>query len=210
MRLGLSGFDTVPKFSDTEKENIKTDLMKHGFDLFSRFGLRKTSVEDITNSVKISKGSFYSFYETKEELFLDIFAEVNQRMQESIFHVFSESAKKPSKRLFDALQMQYDYVDKTPIFNILMDKNEMEYLLRKYPQAGPQLQSFFADESFVPFVEELKKGGVLKKSIDTSLIVGLLKAVFLLHQRKEDFLPDQFKEVFDIYLRLIVNHVAVE
>ncbi len=200
----------MPKFSDTEKEKIRESLLIHGRELFSRYGLRKTSVDDITKAVKIAKGSFYSFYKTKEELFLDIFTQVNQEMQTEIFKAFSESNKKPNTRLFDTLQMQYRYLDQTPIFQILMDEDEMEYLFRKYPQAGPQLQSFFADENYIPFVEELKKNGLLKKKLKTSFIVGLLKAVFLLHRQKSNFTPNQFKQVFDTYLSLIVDFVAVE
>ena len=131
-------------------------------------------------------------------------------MQETIYKAFTSSSKKPRNRLYDVLRMQYDYVDKMPVFKILMDEDEMKYLLRKYPQAGTQLQSFFADENYIPFVEEMKRGGLLKKKLETSFIVGLLKAVFLIHQRKRDFTPDQFKKVFDTYLKFIVDYVAIE
>ena len=200
----------MPRFSNTEKEQIREALLVQGRELFSRYGLRKTSVDDITKAVKIAKGSFYSFYESKEELFLEIFGQVNQEMQEAIYKAFTHSRKKANTRLYEALQMQYEYVDQTPIFQILMDEDEMEYLLRKYPKAGPQLQSFFADENYIPFVEELKKGGLLKKQLETTFIVGLLKAIFLIHQRKNDFKGDQFKKVFDTYLSLIVEHITPE
>ena len=200
----------MPKFTETEKEKIRADLLEHGLELFSRYGLRKTSVEDITRAVNIAKGTFYSFYKTKEELFLSIFTQVNEEMQGRIMGVFTASKKGPRKRLYDALQMQYAFVDENPIFQILMDEEELEQLFRKFPQAGPQLQSFFEDDKYIPFVEQLKEMGIIRKDLKTTHVVGLLKAVFLIHQRKLDFSPEQFEDVFNTYLKLVIDYVALE
>ena len=200
----------MPKFTETEKEKIRTALLEQGREIFSRYGLRKTSVEDITRAVNIAKGTFYSFYTTKEELFLIIFSQVNEEMQGRIMEAFTASKKGPRKRLYDALQMQYAFIDEHPIFQILMDKEELEQLFRKFPQAGPQLQSFFEDDNYIPFVEQLKDMGIIRKNLETNHVVGLLKAVFLIHQRKQDFSPEQFQYVFNTHLKLVIDYIAPE
>jgi len=40
--------------------------------LFSRFGLRKTTVEEIIRLTKIAKGTFYKYFPDKEALFLEV------------------------------------------------------------------------------------------------------------------------------------------
>ena len=61
----------MPKaFSEHEKETIRTQMREKGKKLFEKHGLKKTSVDEVTEAVGISKGSFYLFYGSKEELFV--------------------------------------------------------------------------------------------------------------------------------------------
>jgi AcrR family transcriptional regulator len=60
----------MPKaFSEHEKDIIRAQMREKGKDLFEKQGLKKTSVDELTAAVGISKGAFYLFYESKEELF---------------------------------------------------------------------------------------------------------------------------------------------
>lgn len=56
----------MPKgFTDREKETIRAQMREKGRKLFEKHGLRKTSVDELTNAVGISKGAFYLFFELK-------------------------------------------------------------------------------------------------------------------------------------------------
>ena len=65
-------------FTDEQNEQIRKDLIREARRCGITIGMRKTSVEQLTNSVGISKGSFYKFFDSKELLFFavleDIFA----------------------------------------------------------------------------------------------------------------------------------------
>ena len=55
-------------FTKQEQAVINERLLESGAKLFGRYGLRKTTVEEITRDAGISKGSFYRFFESKELL----------------------------------------------------------------------------------------------------------------------------------------------
>ena len=75
----------MPKgFTIEEKKIIKNNLIEKGAEFFGIYGLKKTNVEDITNAVGIAKGSFYSFYNSKEELFLDVLTQAEEKMIKKI------------------------------------------------------------------------------------------------------------------------------
>ena len=59
-------------FSKREKDAIRNAFLEKGKKLFSQYGLKKTSIDDFTKAVNVAKGTFYSFFESKEELFLEI------------------------------------------------------------------------------------------------------------------------------------------
>jgi AcrR family transcriptional regulator len=64
-----------PPFTATEKARLRQKMLRTARDLFAGQGLKKTSLEDITNSVGIAKSTFYVFFESKEALFLEVLAE---------------------------------------------------------------------------------------------------------------------------------------
>ena len=63
----------MPKtFTEKEKQIIRNTLIQKGKDLFSIYGLNKTSINELTNAARIAHGTFYNFFNSKEELYLEI------------------------------------------------------------------------------------------------------------------------------------------
>ncbi len=52
-----------------ETKKIIVEVAKR---LFSKFGLRKTTVDEIAKEARIGKGTIYHYYVSKEEIFLDV------------------------------------------------------------------------------------------------------------------------------------------
>lgn len=71
----------MPKFSQSEREIINERLLAEGHRLFVKYGVRKVTIQEITRAVGIAAGSFYAFYPSKEDLYLHI----NIQTQDRIF-----------------------------------------------------------------------------------------------------------------------------
>ena len=56
-------------FSDYEAQQIRKALLEQARNCAVTSGMRKTSVDQLTQAVGISKGLFYKFFESKELLF---------------------------------------------------------------------------------------------------------------------------------------------
>ena len=59
-------------FTEYETEQIRKALLQETRRCAVTLGMRKTSVEQLTQAVGISKGSFYRFYVSKEMLFFAV------------------------------------------------------------------------------------------------------------------------------------------
>src|SRR5918912_2045574 len=76
----------MPKgFSEREKEIIRSSLLEKGRVLFGTYGIKKTNVEDLTRAAGISKGAFYLFYDSKEELFFEILEQFEAEFRAAVF-----------------------------------------------------------------------------------------------------------------------------
>ena len=61
----------MPKiFSEKERLIIMDSLQKSAMKELGRVGVRKTTVDELCRLSHLAKGSFYLFYESKEDLFL--------------------------------------------------------------------------------------------------------------------------------------------
>lgn len=73
------------------KEDKKSMILEKGIELFSETGYLKTTVEDITNSLNISKGSFYTYFDSKETLLLGIINYLHNQHIETTKEISLES-----------------------------------------------------------------------------------------------------------------------
>ena len=81
----------MPKpFSTAQKETIREKLMEVGRTCFLRYGLKKTTIDDLVKPAGIAKASFYLFFDSKEALYMAIFLqeipEMMERMMDASFH----------------------------------------------------------------------------------------------------------------------------
>ena len=59
-------------FTAEEKRTIRARLLKEGRACFLRYGLKKTTIEDLVKRAGIAKASFYLFYASKEALYVEL------------------------------------------------------------------------------------------------------------------------------------------
>ena len=55
-------------FTEREKENIKRSLQEACKQSWTQYGYKKTSVDDLCRQAGISKGAFYLFFESHDEI----------------------------------------------------------------------------------------------------------------------------------------------
>ena len=58
----------MPKQSPTQREDRERNLLDAAYRLFISKGQLKTSVDDIVQEAQVAKGSFYTYFHSKEEL----------------------------------------------------------------------------------------------------------------------------------------------
>ena len=84
---------------------MKDKMTEHGIRLFEQKGFSETSIQDIVESVGVTKGTFYYYFTSKEQLLMDIhLAYINELLigQETILQDTSKGCK---DKLFDMVYM---------------------------------------------------------------------------------------------------------
>ena len=67
------------------KKQKKRKILEKAFELFRKNGYMDTKVEDITKALGISKGSFYTYFKTKEELLCELLESKKKSEMEKLY-----------------------------------------------------------------------------------------------------------------------------
>ncbi len=66
------------------KVDKRKTILKVSMDLFSRFGLVKTTVDEIARLARIGKGTIYHYFKSKEDIFAEVIQKESNALQDKI------------------------------------------------------------------------------------------------------------------------------
>jgi len=201
----------MPKaFTIEEKKIIKNSLIEKGVEFFGTYGLKKTNIEDITNAVGIAKGSFYSFYSSKEELFLDVLRKAEEKIIKKVSQLLKKMMKDPRGTFKEFMLLHIQAPKANPIIQQIADKNTREYLIRKLHN-NPKLQQKLQTYEYLPkFIEMWQKQGLIINK-DPEILAGILKSVFTIgldDETIEYIGREKFPEIIENLMNIIVEYMV--
>ncbi len=198
----------MPKaWSEREKELIKKTLLSEGKKLFEKYGLQKTTVDEIVNAAQISKGSFYIFYQSKEELYFDVLDSAERELREKIF----ENVFKPGINRRDSfisfLSQMVEVLTTMPLYE-QMNAANYELLLRKLPEETLQKHMDRDQENVAKYFIDWMDNGWMRK-VDLEALNGLLLALIQFVMHREEF-GENFEATKDLWIDAISSYLINE
>jgi len=197
----------MPKaFSEHEKETIRLQLREKGIKLFEKQGLKKTSVDELAQAAGISKGAFYLFYESKEELFMEILEGLETDFRTRVFDFSANSKSNARKLLAKLLKDVLLTWDQFPLLKNF-SRAEYEYLARKLSpqriQAHVNSDNRFVEE----FIKRIKREGIDVKA-SPQVISNLMKSLFFVSLHRDDLGTEGYVESMAILADLIARYIT--
>ncbi len=195
----------MPKpFTGEEKNKIRSLLLNKGKELFTHFGLNKTGVSDLTRAVGIAQGSFYLFFNSKEELYFKIIELEEQAIRERFIKWLSENEPITHSRFKEFLQLSLNVFEENPFLRKLWLEDEMNELLRKLPTALIDEHTKRDNTFMEPLIKHWQEKGYM---IDSSpkAITGVIRSIFILPLHRKEIGEDIFPQVIEMYIDFIAS-----
>ncbi|MDD4125648.1 MAG: TetR/AcrR family transcriptional regulator [Eubacteriales bacterium] len=188
----------MPKtFSDREREYIRDKLKSESRLLFSQYGVKKTTVDEIVKRVKIPKGTFYLFYESKELLLFDIIMEEQAAIQGELINAVAGLGGKITKERFSALiYALFKRATESFLFPVFTN-GEYELIFRKLPPEALARNIKEDNKS----IEKLFSLIPQAKGKDMSVYGGAIRGITLLALHKDEI----GELIFDDALKLLID-----
>ena len=120
-------------FTEEQDETIRRDLIREARCCGVTVGMRKTSVEQLTEAVGISKGSFYKFFDSKELLFFAVLEDIHTECFAAAQKSLQENAAiDPASRTAAAILAACRWLSETKA--VVFIENDAEFLLHRLPE----------------------------------------------------------------------------
>lgn len=193
----------MPKsYSEQEKEYIKIRLKEEAAKCLARYGVRRTTVDEIVKRVNIPKGTFYLFYKSKELLLFEVIQEQQENVNRKLYQAISDIADKSfsAEKLTDVIFDFYKMTENMPILRLL-DLGEVELLVRKLPREI--VEEHFQDDTDT--IEKMFTLLPVKKEADIKVISAAFHAIYFATLHKTEIGEEQYDEALRALIYGIVT-----
>lgn len=190
----------MPKiFSEHERSAIQALMLEVGAELLKQKGVKQVSVEDIAKGVHIAKGTFYSFYHSREELLWDVIQFEEQHIVDDILFIASQDFDLRTK--VRKILCEVYLKDNSIVF--CLPEMDIAYILRKLP---PEVLHSVDKRTI-----DINRTILAACDIDASdenveILTGMLNALQFACTNQNPKSKSARKAVLDILVEAIINY----
>ncbi|WP_434284474.1 TetR/AcrR family transcriptional regulator [Clostridium botulinum] len=190
----------MPKgFTENEKTIITEKLIRECKLNWQKYGYKKTSIDVLCRDIGISKGSFYSFFDTKEDLFYQVIKETQEHLYEIVEERISQNQSKYG--VAEALKEIYLEYSKS---SFMYDTKNPDFL-SFFNKLSQQQRKELTEKSYIGTKFMLNKP-FLSLKIDEDLAISILTAMLTSISQKDKMLCDSVK-VFGFMIDNLIDDI---
>lgn len=165
--------DTFYNLNEEKRNRIIQAAIKE----FSIYAYDDSNISNIVNNACIARGSFYQYFEDKEDLYIYILTMVTNEKVKYLSPILAEIETKNFFEVFGGLyKAGFEFARKNPQYYKIGDL----FLKRPNASVKDKLYSLGMKESdsfFISMIEKGKERGELRKDMDTELMAHFIYAI---------------------------------
>jgi len=195
----------MARISAEQRKKIHETLLNNSKELFIQYGFSKTSIDDIVNACGIAKGSFYSYYPSKEELFYAVLRREEEIKNKIISEVMSESLP-PKELLMRFFEISFKAIEENEFLQNLYQRGEYEKIVKRLPKELIDEHAKEDLESSLEFVKFLQEKGVTEE--DPEIVIGLFRMIMLLPLHRQEIGEQTFLKTMKKMIESLSNDLT--
>lgn len=155
-----------------KKEKIKEDIIEAGKRVFTHYGMKKTTMNDVAKELNKGKSTLYYYFKTKEELFSSVIEKEMAGFNDKI-QIAVDKETDPKKKLEAYLVTRLTYIVNLTIYFLLKDERVENFdLIQK------TMKEY--DDGHISIIKGILKEGIRKK---TFLVKNLDLTAYAVHSQ---------------------------
>lgn len=188
-------------FTEEEMTKLRHELILAGIRLSRELGLQRMSVEKITSAVGIAKGSFYIFFDSKEDFILEI-ADYANRETEKMLLAALNGRRQMSAHEFISFFNTYIHSDYDLMGGLTV--NDFFWLqkhIKKQDMFDPDAQLKTA-QLWLSLINDVRDG------VDVGTFINLIKSIYAIREHSDTMVKASIENSIQVILRTIEIYIS--
>jgi AcrR family transcriptional regulator len=151
-------------------------LLAAAKEVFEQDGFLDARISDIAERAGLSHGSFYHYFESKEEVFREVAAEVEQRLREPLYSVIldARSTASPYERIHEGIRQNFEsYREEARIMGVIEQVSRFDDTLR----ASRNERHHTSSSQIADSIRRLQQHGLADTRLDPTIAAAGLGAM---------------------------------
>ncbi len=197
----------MPKaFSEMEREHIKGRLIHSGRRLINQMGLRRLVVDDAAREAGISKGSFYSFFSSREDFILSVFESWEEEYRGELIRQITEGTGAPRERIERFFLGALEILEREPgLARITM--KDIGALIERLPPERMRAHQAADNQALGEAFGRWAGNGLLSPDF-ADAFRGLVPALFSIAMHREDFPAGSYQPAVKLIAEALAMRIA--
>lgn len=188
-------------FTEEEMTKLRHELILAGIRLSRELGLQRMSVEKITSAVGIAKGSFYIFFDSKEDFILEI-ADYANKETEKMLLASLNGRRQMSAHEFISFFNTYIHSDYDLMGGLTV--NDFFWLqkhIKKQDLFDPDAQLKTA-QLWLSLINDVRNG------VDVGTFINLIKSIYAIREHSDTMVKASIENSIQVILRTIEIYIS--
>lgn len=176
--------------------------------IFSEKGFKDTSVSAITQAADMAVGTFYLYYSSKEQLFMEIFRDENTALKKTFLDKL-DTEQSPAEIITLMMRINQEGIAASPILREWYQSEEFRKIEKAYREAHAIDSLNFLYDTFLGLVRRWQEEGKMRADIDSVMIMKIFEAVINVDTHKDEigleFFPDLLRIMTELILKALTD-----
>jgi len=206
--------------ADTDKRNpprsrkgvlTRARLLDAAKEIFEENGFLDARISDIAERAGLSHGSFYHYFDSKEQIFREVAAVIDERLSEPLGEIILDptSTKAPPERLAEAMLRHFQtYREDAKIMGVIEQVSRYDDHVRVMRRERNELHHGQVADS----IRRMQRRGIADPKLDPNLAAAALGSMtwhFAERWLVDHEIEGDFETIVDQVTRLFVNALGI-
>ena len=182
----------------------KQQLYQSAKAMFSERGFKDTNISAITKAANMAVGTFYLYYSSKEQLFMEIFKDENTRLKKSFLETL-DLGQSPKEIIAQMLRLNQEGLQASPILREWYASEEFRKIERTYREEHAIDSLDFLYDTFYMLVQRWQAEGNMRSDIDSQMIMKIFEAIINIDTHKDEIGLEYFPDLLHILTDLVLT-----
>lgn len=188
-------------FTQEQQEEIREELFQKGILLIRELGLQRTTVDKLTKACGIAKGSFYLFYESKEDYLVALEEYTSGKMRKMLERYLAGHTQMTTHE-FCAFLREWLYSD----YDVMSHLTVEDFLWIRTHMAD---QNYFDPTQQQPLVERLlAEVSDVRADVDSGAVVNLIKCIYAMREHRDTMVVGSIDRSIDLILQTLEQYIS--